>query len=57
MNTEMRRIYLETIRNRYRKSTKKQKSEILNEFCAVCGYERKYATRILWGRESDCLCF
>lgn len=49
MNTEMRRVYLETIRSRYRKSTKKQKSEILNEFCAVCGYERKYATRILWG--------
>lgn len=49
MTTEMRRIYLETIRARYRKSTKKQKSDILNEFCEVCGYERKYAIRILWG--------
>jgi hypothetical protein len=49
MSTEMRRVYLETIRNRYRKSTKKQKSQILNEFCNVCGYERKYAIRILWG--------
>lgn len=49
MTTEMRRTYLETIRSRYRKSTKKQKSQILNEFCAVCGYERKYAIRILWG--------
>jgi hypothetical protein len=49
MITEMRRIYLETIRTRYRKSTKKQKSQILNEFCDVCGYERKYAIRILWG--------
>lgn len=49
MTTEMRRTYLETIRNRYRKSTKKEKSQILNEFCAVCGYERKYAIRILWG--------
>ena len=48
MTTEMRRTYLETIRSRYRKSTKKQKSQILNEFCAVCGYERKYAMRILW---------
>lgn len=48
MTTEMRRVYLETIRLRYRKSTKKQKSEILNEFCNVCGYERKYAIRILW---------
>ena len=49
MTTEMRRIYLETIRSRYRKSTKKQKSLILDEFCNVCGYERKYAIRILWG--------
>lgn len=49
MITEMRRIYLETIRSRYRKSTKKEKSLILNEFCEVCGYERKYAIRILWG--------
>ncbi len=49
MTTEMRRIYLEKVRERYRKSTKKQKSLILNEFCAVCGYERKYAVRILWG--------
>lgn len=49
MTTEMRRIYLETIRARYRKSTKKEKSKILDEFCIVCGYERKYAIRILWG--------
>lgn len=48
MTTEMKRIYLETIRSRYRKSTKKQKSVILSEFCAVTGYERKYAIRILW---------
>jgi integrase-like protein len=45
----MRRVYLETIRSRYRKSTRKEKSKILDEFCAVCGYERKYAIRILWG--------
>lgn len=49
MTIEMRRVYLETIRVRYQKSTKKLKSQILNEFCAVCGYERKYAIRILWG--------
>lgn len=48
MTTEMKRIYLETIRLRYRKSTKKQKSIILTEFCEVTGYERKYAIRILW---------
>ncbi len=49
MTTEMKRIYLEKVRERYRKSTKKQKSIILDEFCSVCGYERKYAVRILWG--------
>ena len=54
MTTEMRRTYLETIRSRYRKSTKKQKSQILNEFCAVCGYERKYAIRILWANYVAC---
>lgn len=48
MTTEMKRIYLETIRERYRKSTKKQKSIILTEFCEVTGYERKYAIRLLW---------
>lgn len=48
MTIEMRRVYLETIRLRYRKSTKKEKIRILDEFCAVCGYERKYAIRILW---------
>lgn len=48
MTTEMKRMYLETIRARYRKSTKKQKSIILTEFCEVTGYERKYAIRILW---------
>ena len=49
MTTEMKRIYLETIRTRYRKSTRKEKSKILDEFCIVCGYERKYAIRVLWG--------
>ncbi len=48
MTTEMKRIYLDSIRERYRKSTKKQKSVILTEFCLVTGYERKYAIRILW---------
>ena len=48
MTTEMKRIYLDSIRERYRKSTKKQKSVILTEFCLVTGYERKYALRIIW---------
>jgi hypothetical protein len=42
-----RRDYLEAISLRYRRSSKKDKSIILNEFCAICGYNRKYAIRLL----------
>ena len=41
------REYLEAIRNRYRKAGKKGKSVILDEFCATCGYNRKYAISLL----------
>ena len=39
--------YLESIALRYRKASRKQKSAILNEFCATCGYHRKHAIRTL----------
>ncbi len=48
MPIKFRREYLSTIRERYKNALKKrQKSEILNEFCENCGYDRKYAIRIL----------
>jgi hypothetical protein len=48
MPIKFRREYLNTIRERYKNALKKRnKSEILNEFCNICGYERKYAIRIL----------
>lgn len=47
MPKEARRAYLEAIRERYKKSGRRQKSVILSEFCQVCGYCRKYAVRIL----------
>ncbi len=51
MPIELRRTYLNEIRLRYQNRTKKkEKSLILNEFCAVCGYSRKYAIRILKGQ-------
>lgn len=51
MPIKFRREYLNTIRERYQNALKKrQKTEILNEFCNVCGYERKYAIRILQGQ-------
>jgi len=39
--------YLETIRLRYGKASKGEKALILDEFCTNCGYNRKYAIRIL----------
>lgn len=50
MPIEHRRSYLRKIRERYQNGTKKQKSLILNEFCLVCGYSRKYAIRVLRGQ-------
>lgn len=48
MPIKFRREYLSTIRGRYENApSRRQKTEILNEFCAICGYERKYAVRIL----------
>lgn len=50
MPIQARREYLRAIRERYRNSSKRQKSKILDEFCANCRYNRKYAIRILGGR-------
>ena len=47
MVLQSRREYLEAIGKRYRKAARKEKSIILGEFCAVCGYNRKYAIRLL----------
>ena len=42
-----RREYLEAIRPRYRHADKSIKAVILDEFCATCGYNRKYAIRLI----------
>lgn len=47
MSLSEKRSYLEAIRRRYHKVTRCNKSKILDEFCAVCGYNRKYAIRTL----------
>lgn len=47
--------YLEKIRWRYRHSGKRGKSKILDEFCAVCSYERKYAIKLLGRNRSRIL--
>lgn len=49
MSQELKREYLSSIRERYQKSPRVRKSMILDEFCSVCGFSRKYAIRILSG--------
>lgn len=47
MGKKERQAYLKAIRSRYRQASKKAKGAILDEFCAVCGCQRKYAIRLL----------
>ena len=44
---QSKREYLEKIRNRYARAGRKYKQKILDEFCAICGYHRKHAIRLL----------
>ena len=52
MGNKARREYLARIRYRYKKASRKAKKLILDEFCAVCGYHRKHAIRLLRGKAS-----
>jgi hypothetical protein len=47
MGKNERQAYLKAIRLRYRRARKKVKVAILDEFCSVCEYNRKYAIRLL----------
>ena len=47
MSLNERKSYLIAIKRRYRKARKSDKKTILDEFCQVCGYNRKYAIRLL----------
>jgi hypothetical protein len=47
MSPRSRTEYRETIFLRYKKATRKEKSRILDEFCATCGCHRKHAIRVL----------
>jgi hypothetical protein len=50
MSHQLKFEYLIAIRERYKNSGRSKKSLILDEFCHVCGYARKYAIAILNGR-------
>ncbi len=47
MSKESRREYLISIKKRYKTSSRTDKKTILDEFCNSCGYNRKYAIRVL----------
>jgi len=47
MSKRSKKEYLQEIQGRYKGSEKEEKQKILDEFCKVCGYNRKYAIRIL----------
>jgi len=51
MSTKSRQEVLEQARERYRRRTGKEaRSRLLDEVCALCGYERKYAIKLLGGK-------
>jgi len=47
MSLPSKREYLMQIRSRYRRAGRVHKSKILDEYCQVCGYDRKYAIKRL----------
>jgi len=47
MGIKSRYEYLKEILLRYKYATRAQKKNILDEFCSTCGYNRKYAIRLL----------
>ncbi len=49
MSPRSKREYVEAVFLRYKHSSRKAKTRILDEFCAACGYHRKYAIRLLRG--------
>jgi len=53
MSRKSKLEYLLSIRERYHKAIKEEKHRILDEFCEVCNYNRKYAIRILNRKEKQ----
>ncbi|HTY87326.1 MAG TPA: hypothetical protein VMB80_07665 [Candidatus Acidoferrum sp.] len=47
MSLPSKREYLTKIHGRYQRAGREHKSRILDEFCAICGYHRKAALRLL----------
>jgi hypothetical protein len=50
MGKNFKMQYFKSIYERYHRASKRLKNKILDEFCKVCGYNRKYAISKLTGR-------
>jgi hypothetical protein len=49
MSPRSKREYIEAVYRRYKQASRGDRTLILNELCATCGYNRKYAIRLLRG--------
>lgn len=52
MSNSAKKEYLVEIRKRYSSASRNEKSHILDQFCNVCGYNRKYAIRLIGSKEN-----
>lgn len=52
MSQMSRQEVLERARERYGRRGREGRSRVLDEICALCGYERKYAIKVLGGRRA-----
>ena len=50
MSNEAKKQYQKRIQERYQQASREGKKAILDEFCQVCRYNRKYAIRKLGGK-------
>ena len=52
MSAKSRREVLERARQRYGRRGREGRSRLLDEVCELCGYERKYAIKVLGGKRA-----
>ncbi|HEY5812241.1 MAG TPA: hypothetical protein VIT23_06285, partial [Terrimicrobiaceae bacterium] len=52
MSAKSRKEVLEQARQRYGKRGREGRSRLLDEVCELCGYERKYAIKVLSGNRA-----
>lgn len=50
MSIESRKEYMDRMKGRYLRAGKPYKTKLLDEVCEVCGYDRKYASKLLNGK-------